>query len=220
MTDSVEEPRLPSPKERRRLREAVGLTCEEVALAVGVTAATLRSWEAGLAHPRRGRKRDLYARLLTGTHPAPAHPHPAPSADPPAPPPQEHATGADGTASYRQAPEVGGPAVAGQEWSPPGGAQPYGWASEGDTPAGTPTVGGAPFAGAAGASVGNGAWPEGVGWAEGSGPRGAFDALYRHAAPALARQVYLLTGAHPLALEAVERAFQQAWARWPEAVCV
>ncbi|MEU3773636.1 helix-turn-helix domain-containing protein, partial [Streptomyces sp. NPDC032472] len=69
MTESVEEPRLPSPTERRRLREAVGLTCEEVALAVGVTAATLRAWEAGRLEPR-GRKRDQYARLLTGTHPS------------------------------------------------------------------------------------------------------------------------------------------------------
>ncbi|MFK0254237.1 helix-turn-helix domain-containing protein [Streptomyces sp. NPDC090445] len=48
------------------------------------------------------------------------------------------------------------------------------------------------------------------------GPRGAFDALYRAAAPGLVRQTYLLTGLRFLALEAVERAFQQAWARWPE----
>ncbi|MEF2527922.1 hypothetical protein [Streptomyces sp. CS62] len=48
------------------------------------------------------------------------------------------------------------------------------------------------------------------------GPRAAFDALYRRSATALARQAYLLTGNRGLALEAVERAFQQAWARWPE----
>ncbi|MFJ4780362.1 helix-turn-helix domain-containing protein [Streptomyces sp. NPDC088762] len=52
--------------------------------------------------------------------------------------------------------------------------------------------------------------------AVGSGPGGAFDALYGYAAPALARQTYLLTGRRALALEAVERAFQQAWSRWPE----
>ncbi|MFD8412862.1 hypothetical protein ACFV2Q_14050 [Streptomyces sp. NPDC059650] len=49
-----------------------------------------------------------------------------------------------------------------------------------------------------------------------AGPRGAFDALYRQTAPGLVRQTYLLTGRRFLALEAVERAFQQAWARWPE----
>ncbi|MFD7631524.1 RNA polymerase subunit sigma-24 [Streptomyces sp. NPDC059851] len=49
-----------------------------------------------------------------------------------------------------------------------------------------------------------------------AGPRGAFDALYRATAPGLVRQAYLLTGRRFLALEAVERAFQQAWARWPE----
>ncbi|MEU2391127.1 RNA polymerase subunit sigma-24 [Streptomyces sp. NPDC007369] len=49
-----------------------------------------------------------------------------------------------------------------------------------------------------------------------AGPREAFDALYRAAAPGLVRQAYLLTGRRFLALEAVERAFQQAWARWPE----
>ncbi|MFZ3568630.1 helix-turn-helix domain-containing protein [Streptomyces sp. BH097] len=44
----------------------------------------------------------------------------------------------------------------------------------------------------------------------------AFDALYAHAAPFLVRQTYLLTGRRILAREAVERAFQQAWQRWPE----
>ncbi|MDD9378352.1 DNA-directed RNA polymerase sigma-70 factor [Streptomyces sp. ZAF1911] len=44
----------------------------------------------------------------------------------------------------------------------------------------------------------------------------AFEALYDRTAPALARQAYLLTGRHALACEAVERAFQQAWERWPE----
>ncbi|WP_327309629.1 hypothetical protein [Streptomyces sp. NBC_01298] len=47
-------------------------------------------------------------------------------------------------------------------------------------------------------------------------PTSAFDALYGRTAPALARQAYLLTGRHALACEAVERAFQLAWDRWPE----
>jgi DNA-directed RNA polymerase specialized sigma24 family protein len=47
-------------------------------------------------------------------------------------------------------------------------------------------------------------------------PAQAFDALYAFCAPALVRQAYLLTGRRELAREAVERAFQLAWQRWPE----
>ncbi|MFF9374192.1 RNA polymerase sigma factor [Streptomyces griseoluteus] len=47
-------------------------------------------------------------------------------------------------------------------------------------------------------------------------PDQAFDALYAFCAPALVRQTYLLTGRRELAREAVERAFQAAWQRWPE----
>ncbi|MEU6364689.1 RNA polymerase subunit sigma-70 [Streptomyces sp. NPDC046931] len=47
-------------------------------------------------------------------------------------------------------------------------------------------------------------------------PAQAFDALYGACAPTLVRQTYLLTGRRELARESVERAFQQAWQRWPE----
>lgn len=47
-------------------------------------------------------------------------------------------------------------------------------------------------------------------------PAQAFDALYAYCAPALVRQTYLLSGRRDLARESVERAFQQAWDRWPE----
>ncbi|GAA2220973.1 RNA polymerase sigma factor [Streptomyces nogalater] len=47
-------------------------------------------------------------------------------------------------------------------------------------------------------------------------PDQAFDALYAFCAPALVRQTYLLTGRRELAREAVERAFQLAWQRWPD----
>ncbi|MBE1599523.1 MULTISPECIES: RNA polymerase sigma factor [Streptomyces] len=47
-------------------------------------------------------------------------------------------------------------------------------------------------------------------------PGQAFDALYAYCAPALVQQTYLLTGQRRLAREAVERAFQLAWHRWPE----
>ncbi|WP_331447862.1 helix-turn-helix domain-containing protein [Streptomyces xanthochromogenes] len=54
---------LPTPKERRRLREAKDLSEAQVASAVGVTRATVRSWETGRTTPR-GRKGQTYARLL------------------------------------------------------------------------------------------------------------------------------------------------------------
>ncbi|WP_225987270.1 helix-turn-helix domain-containing protein [Streptomyces spectabilis] len=47
-------------------------------------------------------------------------------------------------------------------------------------------------------------------------PEAAFDTLCAHAAPALLRQTYALTGHRALASESVERAFQLAWQRWPE----
>ncbi|WNO66656.1 hypothetical protein OG894_18145 [Streptomyces sp. NBC_01724] len=47
-------------------------------------------------------------------------------------------------------------------------------------------------------------------------PADAFDALYVGLATALFRQTYLLTGRRDLAKESVERAFEQAWQRWPE----
>ncbi|MEU1407398.1 sigma factor-like helix-turn-helix DNA-binding protein [Streptomyces sp. NPDC005728] len=47
-------------------------------------------------------------------------------------------------------------------------------------------------------------------------PDQTFDALYAFCVPALVRQTYLLTGRRELAREAVERAFQLAWQRWPE----
>ncbi|MGW9603183.1 helix-turn-helix domain-containing protein [Streptomyces albidoflavus] len=50
----------------------------------------------------------------------------------------------------------------------------------------------------------------------GASPREAFDALYASCAGGLVRQAYLLTGRHTVAVESVERAFQLAWARWPE----
>ncbi|MFD7899390.1 sigma factor-like helix-turn-helix DNA-binding protein [Streptomyces sp. NPDC059743] len=56
-------PPLPPPKERRRLREARSMTEKQVASAVGVSRATIRSWEAGRTAPR-GRKAESYAKLL------------------------------------------------------------------------------------------------------------------------------------------------------------
>lgn len=209
MTRSVEtassadsELSLPAPKERRRLREAAELTHEEVAAALGVTAATVRSWESGRTAPR-GRKREVYTRFLarladpteaaapTG-EPGEAKPARAaedPAADPPAAnAPAEPATAeatADGPAAVTGEPIATTVATTGEPAEPDEPAEP---AEPAEQPTAVPA----------------------------QGPAEAFDALYARAARDLARQAYLLTGRGALALEAVEKAFVQAWARWPE----
>ncbi|MCX4628045.1 helix-turn-helix domain-containing protein [Streptomyces sp. NBC_01443] len=359
MTESVEEPRLPSPKERRRLREAAGLAYEDVATAVGVTVSTVRSWETGRTDPR-GRKREAYAGFLTALHPPEAQKSASAESDPgtdpaqaagPAPGDTDADAQSTGAAEIEATPArmaggirpfgmgghgprtrppvaakratrppaamprhvaeinvkatargIGTPGSAtsgpadrppepphhdghaptseqepphappettpeGHEHAPAGEAAPH---PEGpgqtpaDTPPATPEEHGPPPEGAAaphpggpaqvpagpeghpqapdgateqpGASSPDAARPEGEGQAPGGaegepevpddgaaegplgplGPREVFDALYGYAAPALTRQVYLLTGRRRLSQEAVERAFQLAWARWPE----
>ncbi|MEU6522102.1 helix-turn-helix domain-containing protein [Streptomyces sp. NPDC046924] len=69
MTRSPATP-LPSPEERRRLRESRSLTQAQLAKRIGVSRETVRAWESGRGTPR-GRKREAYAKLLTAT-PAPA----------------------------------------------------------------------------------------------------------------------------------------------------
>ncbi|MFD3728410.1 sigma factor-like helix-turn-helix DNA-binding protein [Streptomyces sp. NPDC058671] len=71
---------LPTPKERRRLREALALSEEQVAEAMGVTRATVRAWETGRSSPR-GRKREAYAKLLGSPEPtdAPSPPRTTPA---------------------------------------------------------------------------------------------------------------------------------------------
>ena len=54
---------LPPPKARRRLREAASLTQAQLADRMGVTRATVRTWESGRTTPR-GRRREEYAELL------------------------------------------------------------------------------------------------------------------------------------------------------------
>lgn len=62
-------PPLPSPEERRRLREAKSLSQADVADKMGVTRETVRSWETGRTTPR-GSKREAYVELLTAQDPA------------------------------------------------------------------------------------------------------------------------------------------------------
>ncbi|MFE5866826.1 helix-turn-helix domain-containing protein [Streptomyces virginiae] len=208
MTRSVEttssedsELSLPAPKERRRLREAAELTHDEVAAAVGVTAATVRSWESGRTDPR-GRKRELYTQFLARMSARPQDGGPAgapgeaktaraaeePAADPPVP---DRPT-PDGPTSDTQAPDR--PAL--------------------DRPAPDLPTSDAPTSDARTEPERLPAEPPAR--VPVSGPAEAFDGLYALAARDLTRQAYLLTGRRALALEAVEKAFVQAWDRWPE----
>jgi DNA-directed RNA polymerase specialized sigma24 family protein/transcriptional regulator with XRE-family HTH domain len=181
-TDTASSP-LPSPKELRRLREAKSLTEEQVAAAMGVTPAAVRSWEAGRASPR-GRKREAYAKLIgtggtggteargtsEGTPPG-AHGKRADLAKPSSSPAPAPAPAAAGTSA--------GAAETARANEPPAGDR-----LDAPVPALTPAE--------------------------------AFDALYAKNAAALFRQTFLLTGRRNLSREAVERAFEQAWQRWPE----
>ncbi|MFF5721273.1 telomere-associated protein Tap [Streptomyces buecherae] len=86
---------LPPPAERKRLRQAHGLTLDEVAAALQVRRATVSGWEAGKTEPRPP-ERDAYARMLKqlaqlypANVPAPAEDTAVPGmpADPAAPAP-------------------------------------------------------------------------------------------------------------------------------------
>ncbi|MFJ8013035.1 helix-turn-helix domain-containing protein [Streptomyces sp. NPDC096339] len=113
MTQSVDttsasdaERSLPSPKERRRLREAAELTHDEVAAAVGVTPTTVRSWETGRTAPR-GRKLEVYSRFLTRLQSL-AKATSARADTPAEPEPEAAAPGTDAESSGTPATAVGG----------------------------------------------------------------------------------------------------------------
>ncbi|GLX30604.1 helix-turn-helix transcriptional regulator [Streptomyces lavendulae] len=79
---------LPHPDERKRLREAAGLSQDQIAKALSVRRETVTSWETGRTAPRPP-KRAAYARLLEGLaalHPAPAETINAVNTEPPATP--------------------------------------------------------------------------------------------------------------------------------------
>ncbi len=88
-----EEPQLPPPAERARLREAAGVTQGRLATVLRSTAQTVANWESGRSEPRPPRLA-AYRRLLEGwaakypppgthTEPAPAAPTaPAPASSP------------------------------------------------------------------------------------------------------------------------------------------
>ncbi|MFI1246056.1 helix-turn-helix domain-containing protein [Streptomyces anulatus] len=227
-TDEAAAPQLPSPKERRRLREAKSLSEEQVAAAVGVTRATVRSWETGRTSPR-GRKRALYAKLIA-PEPAPepealatttppglatttpattTAPTPVPTAPvPPAPVPPAPKTVPEFAAESHPAPSAEpthGPAPEAPPEAAPEVKATMVVVTEADTDTGTDTE----------TDTETDVCAEAAGERRLS-PAEAFDELYAHTAPGLVRQAYLLTGRRALARESVERAFQLAWHRWPE----
>ncbi|MEV6857739.1 helix-turn-helix domain-containing protein [Streptomyces microflavus] len=211
-TDEAAAPPLPSPKERRRLREAKSLSEEQVAEAVGVTRATVRSWETGRTSPR-GRKRALYAKLIApDPEPVPATrpktvrrkerpERPAPAAEPVSVAPTPAAVAPAAVAPAAVAP------TSAREPVPTGSPEPEPAPTRSPVPASAsapPVPASAPPP------------PEAEPAVPRLSPDEAFDALYAHSAPGLVRQTYLLTGRRSLARESVERAFQLAWHRWPE----
>ncbi|MGW1597560.1 telomere-associated protein Tap [Streptomyces sp. NPDC002343] len=81
LLEEVAQDDLPAPEERKRLREAAGLSQEQIAKALKSRRETIGNWESGLTEPRPP-KRAAYARLLEGL----AARFPAPTADAPAGP--------------------------------------------------------------------------------------------------------------------------------------
>ncbi len=221
---------LPSPKERLRLREAKALSQAQVAEIVGVTRETVRSWELGRTSPR-GRKRDLYVRLLTtelAVHGRTA-PLGTPGPDRRARPDSVGPLGRRGRRA-KEAERAGKGAA-------PGGAEPSGPARPGTAPVPAPALPAltAPEPGPSRKRLRPRTTPKNPPHREADAtvessrrtpceavepsrrtPCEAFDHLYSRTAPSLLRQAYLLTGRHRLSQEAVERAFQLAWQRWPE----
>ncbi|MFF8556601.1 telomere-associated protein Tap [Streptomyces sp. NPDC015501] len=82
LLEQVAQGDLPVPAERKRLREAAGLSQAQIATALDARREAVGNWEAGRTEPRPP-KRAAYARLLEGL----AQRFPAPAADAPAPTP-------------------------------------------------------------------------------------------------------------------------------------
>lgn len=76
-----EEPQLPPPAERARLREAAGITQARLAVALKTSTQSIKNWENGRSEPKEPRL-TAYQRLLNGW--AAKHPkHPTPKPPPP-----------------------------------------------------------------------------------------------------------------------------------------
>ncbi|WP_405715960.1 helix-turn-helix domain-containing protein [Streptomyces sp. NBC_00046] len=213
-TDTASAHPLPSPKERRRLREAKSLSEAQVAAAVGVTRATVRSWETGRTTPR-GRKREAYARLISSGRPNPQATPSSARTKPGAPNtrPKAAVKRAARPTAPKTVARLSKPVTSTKSPSrPPTPVEATGSTVMAPTePGTTPDLPDsstmpdpAPAAETAGPTPG------------GLSPDEAFDALYKHSADALFRQTFLLTGRRNLSRESVARAFALAWERWPE----
>ncbi|MFF4324858.1 telomere-associated protein Tap [Streptomyces sp. NPDC001568] len=152
---------LPHPDERKRLREAAGLSQEQIAKALSVRRETITSWETGRTAPRPP-KRAAYARLLEGlaalhpvnavnapTEPAPAPPPvnavnaPIPAEPVPAPAPVNAVNAVNAEAPAPQPPTAAAPSP---QAATPQAATPHGTplqdtASAGRAPRRAPTTG-------------------------------------------------------------------------------
>ncbi|MFD1663722.1 telomere-associated protein Tap [Streptomyces caeni] len=103
-----EEPHLPPPAERARLREAAGITQARLATALKTTTQSVKNWENGRSEPKSPRL-DAYQRLLNGwaaKYPAPGA---APAVSAVATAPAASAEPAASEAAKADAPPVDGP---------------------------------------------------------------------------------------------------------------
>lgn len=81
LLEQVAQDDLPPPAERRRLREAAGLSQAEIAQALDTRREAVGNWESGRSEPRQP-KRAAYVRLLEGLAARyPAEPEAAPTSD-------------------------------------------------------------------------------------------------------------------------------------------
>ncbi|MCW8103630.1 telomere-associated protein Tap [Streptomyces tauricus] len=100
-----EEPHLPPPAERARLREAAGITQARLATALKTTTQSVKNWENGRSEPKSPRL-DAYQRLLNGwAAKYPAHGAAAAATRAPTAPGEPAASGVE-TADAPQAPSV------------------------------------------------------------------------------------------------------------------
>jgi hypothetical protein len=129
---------LPAPAERKRLREAAGLSQEQVAEAVGTRRETVGSWESSKPGRREPRppQRAAYARLLEGL----AARFPAPQQAPEAP----AAPDAAGTPVPQPAPATPAAPMAAPDATPAGAAPAQAGPPAPPVPAGGTTVTGPP----------------------------------------------------------------------------
>ncbi|WOI60971.1 telomere-associated protein Tap [Streptomyces fradiae] len=123
-----EEPQLPPPAERARLREAAGVTQARLASALRSTTQTVKNWENGRSEPKPPRL-EAYRRLLDGwaakyPAPGPAGPGPVPEAAPTAPPRAPAAPPFPTPAAYGPAAPGRPPAPEAPGAAPPGAALP------------------------------------------------------------------------------------------------